>query len=137
MHCLFKSSTDAAHNVIKDCLVLLGYIASYLPVVQNKLSDQKINCLCILCTNKEKGCEWQGELNNINNHLGNSDGCQFDKVKCSNECGNMIGQQYLTSHVETECPRRKVNCQYCHDTGEHQFIEGQHKEECPKLPVPC
>ena len=49
----------------------------------------------------------------------------------------MIQQQYLTSHVETECPRRKVNCQYCHDTGEHQFIGGQHKEECPKLPLPC
>ena len=49
----------------------------------------------------------------------------------------MIERRYLTSHVETECPRRKVNCQYCHDTGEHQFIEGQHKEECPKLPLPC
>ena len=31
----------------------------------------------------------------------------------------------------------KVNCQYCHDTGKHQFIEGQHKEECPKLPLLC
>ena len=49
----------------------------------------------------------------------------------------MIERQYLTSHVEIECPRRKVNCQNCHDTGEHQFIEGQHKEECPKLPLPC
>ena len=49
----------------------------------------------------------------------------------------MIQRRYLTSHVETECPRRKVNCQYCHDTGEHQFIEGQHKEECPKLPLSC
>ena len=49
----------------------------------------------------------------------------------------MIERRYLTSHVETECPHRKVNCQYCHDTGEHQFSEGQHKEECPKLPLPC
>jgi len=73
----------------------------------------------------------------INNHLGNSDGCQFEEMKCSNECGKMMEQQYLTNHVETECPRRKVNCQYCHDRGEHQFIEGQHKEECPKLPLPC
>ena len=91
----------------------------------------------IYCTNKEKGCKWQGELNDINNHLGNSDGCQFEEVKCSNECGKMIERQYLTSHVKTKCPCRKVNCQYCHDTGEHQFIEGQHKEECPKLPLPC
>ena len=49
----------------------------------------------------------------------------------------MIERLYLTSHVETECPCRKVNCQYCDDTGEHQFIEGQHKEECPKFLLPC
>ena len=98
---------------------------------------REIKSLRIYCTNKEKGCEWQGELNDINSHLGNSDGCQFEEVKCSNECGKMIQRRYLTSHVETECPRRKVNCQYCHDTGEHQFIEGQHKEKCPKLPLPC
>ena len=98
---------------------------------------REIKSLHIYCTNKRKGCKWQGELNDINNHLGNSDGCQFEEVKCSNECGKMIQRRYLTSHVKTECPRRKVNCQYCHDTGEHQFIEGQHKEECPKLPLPC
>ena len=103
----------------------------------NKAVDREIKSLHIYCTNKEKGCEWQGELNNINNHLGNSKGCQFEEVKCSNECGKMIQRRYLTSHVETECPCRKVNCQYCHDTGEHEFIEGQHKEECPKLPLPC
>ena len=103
----------------------------------NKQLDREIRSLHIYCTNKEKGCEWQGELNNIDNHLGNSDGCQFEEVKCFNECGKMIERQYLTSHVETECPHRKVNCQYCRDTGEHQFIEGQHKEECPKLPLPC
>ena len=105
--------------------------------ISNKQADREVKSLRVYCTNKEKGCEWQGELNDINNHLGNSDGCQFEEVKCSNECGKMIQRRYLTSHVETECPRCKVNCQYCHDTGEHQFIEGQHKEECPKLPLPC
>ena len=103
----------------------------------NKQLDREIKGLHIYCTSKDKGCEWQGKLSSINDHLGNSDGCLFEEVKCSNECGKMIERRYLTSHVETECPRRKVNCQYCHDTGEHQFIEGQHKEECPKLPLPC
>ena len=105
----------------------------------NKQANREIKSLYIYCTNKEKGCEWQGELIDINNHLklGNSDVCQFEEVECYNECGKMIQRQYLTSHVEIECPHRKVNCQYCHDTGEHKFIEGQHKEECPKLPLPC
>ena len=103
----------------------------------NKAVDREVKEFHIYCTNKEKGCEWEGELNDINNHLGNSDACQFEEVKRSNECGKMIQRQYLTSHVETECPRRKVNCRYCHDTGEHQLMEGQHKEECPKLLLPC
>ena len=102
-----------------------------------KAIELEIRELHVYCTNKENGCKWQGELIDISNHLGNSNGCQFEEVKCFNECGKMTERQYLTSHVETECPRRKVNCQYCHDTGEHQFIEGQHKEECPKLPLPC
>ena len=103
--------------------------------VPYKALEREIRVFHIYCTNKEKGCEWQGELNDINNHLSND--CQFAELKCSNGCGKMIERRYQTSHVETECPRRKVNCQYCHDTGEHQFIEGQHKEECPKFPLPC
>ncbi|XP_065901691.1 TNF receptor-associated factor 4-like [Dysidea avara] len=103
----------------------------------NKQADREIRSLHVMCTNKERGCEWQGELNDINNHLGNSDGCQFEDVKCSNECGEMVQRQYLTRHVETNCPCRKVDCQYCHITGEHQFIEGDHNEYCSKLPISC
>ena len=103
----------------------------------NKAVDREIKSLHIYCTNKVIGCEWQGELNDINNHLGKSDGCQFEGVKCYNECGKMIKRQHLAIHVENKCPRRKANCLYCYYTGEHQFIEGQPKEECPKLPLPC
>ena len=103
----------------------------------NKQLDREVKGLHMMCTNKERGCEWQGELNDINNHLGNSDGCQFEDVECSNECGKMLKRQYLTSHVETECPNRKVDCQYCHITGEYLFIEGDHKEQCPRFLLPC
>ena len=136
-HVFCKSCLDKVKNssaITNDCPVCRDEEFVTFP---NRQLDREIKSLHIYCTNKEKGCNWQGELNDINNHLGNSDGCQFKGVKCSNECGKMIERRYLTSHAETECPRRKVNCQYCHDTGEHQFIEGQHKEECPKLPLPC
>jgi len=90
-----------------------------------------------MCANKERGCEWQGELNDISSHLGNSDGCQFEDVKCSNECGKMLQRRYLTSHVETECPGRIIKCELCQISGRHQFIEGEHKKQCPKLPISC
>jgi len=51
-------------------------------------------------------------------------------VKCYNECGKILQEQY--SHVETECPHHKADCQYCHITGEHQFIEVEYKEQCAK-----
>ena len=137
-------SVCCGHVFCKSCLDNIkkaAAITNVCPVCRdeefmtfpNKQLDREIKNLYIYCTNKGKGCEWQGELNDIKNHLGNSDGCQFEEVKCSNGCGKMIERQYL----ETECPHRKVTCQYCHDTGEHQFIEGQHKKKCLKLPLPC
>jgi len=133
------------HNFCKSCLDNAMRSDATCPLCRtepfaifpNKLSDREIRSLHVMCTNKERGCEWQGELNNINNHLGNSSGCRYEDVKCSNKCGMMLQRQHLTSHTETECPCRKFDCKYCQGTGEYQFIEGEHKEQCPKLPLPC
>jgi len=48
-----------------------------------------------------------------------------------------VQRQHLAKHVEIECVRRKVDCQYCNITDEYRFIEGEHKEQCPQLPLPC
>ena len=137
-HVFCKSCLDKVKNttaITNACPVCRDKKFETFP---QKEANREIKSLHIYCTNKAKGCKWQGELNDINNHLENSRcGCQFEEVKCSNECGKMIQRRYLTSHVKTKCPCRKINCQYCHHTGEYQFIKGQHKEECPKLPLPC
>ncbi|XP_065886630.1 TNF receptor-associated factor 4-like [Dysidea avara] len=127
---------------IKVCPVCRGSDFTKFP---NKLSDREIRNLHVMCTNKERGCEWQGELNDINNHLRNKNGCQFEDVKCVEDCGKVVKRQYLTSHVKTECPRRKVDCHYCQISGEHQFIEesvpredlNAHRKECPLEVVQC
>ncbi|XP_065904792.1 TNF receptor-associated factor 4-like [Dysidea avara] len=102
--------------------------------VHNKQVDRLVKSLLVFCSNKEKGCEWQGEVNDINKHLGS---CHFEDLSCTNDCGVHVQRQNLTKHIETECVRRKVDCQYCHITEEYQSIEGEHKEQCPKLPLPC
>ena len=100
----------------------------------NKQLDREIKNLDVSCTNDKEGCMWQGKLGKISDHLGN---CQFEEVKCTNECEKTIQRRYLIAHIETECPRRKVNCQFCHNGVEYRFIEIQHKEECPKFHLPC
>ena len=103
----------------------------------NKQNDRAIKNLHIFCTNKDKGCDWQGEINDITGHLRSSNGCSFEEVKCSKGCGLLLQRQHLSDHVDNECPCREVHCQYCNMVGQHQFIKGQHVDQCSKLPLPC
>ena len=136
-HIFCKSCLEAAKRVTSVTSACPMCRNEEFVTMPNKQADRIIRSLLVYCSNKRKGCKWQGEVNAITRHLSNSDCCQFHEVNCPNDCGTAYQRQYLTSHVDTECPRRKVNCQHCHDIGEHQFIEGQHKEKCPKFPLPC
>ena len=68
--------------------------------------------------------------------IGSSDGCLFEEVKCSNNCGLLLQRQHLPDHVDNECPYQEVQCQYCSIAGQYQFIKGQHVDQCSKLPLP-
>ena len=106
--------------------------------VRNKQNERVIKSLQVYCTNKAKGCEWQGEINNINYHLESSDGCPYEEVACPTNCDTkLLQRKYLNNHLENQCPCRKVQCQYCHITDELQYIESSHMEKCPKFPLPC
>ena len=103
----------------------------------NKQINREVQGLHVYCTNKEKGCEWKGEVKDIGDHLENSDGCQFEIIKCPNDCEEMMQRQLLSRHLQSECQHRKVECQYCHDEIKLMFADGTHLEECPKFPLPC
>ena len=133
------------NTLCKSCLettMKATTIAEACPICHNQeftilINNEVHHTLCVFCVNKEKGCEQKREVNDIISHLGNSNGCQFEDVTCSSDCGKCLQRQYFAGHVEDECTCRKVDCQYCQITGEHQFIEGEHKEQCPKFPIAC
>ncbi|XP_065920951.1 TNF receptor-associated factor 4-like [Dysidea avara] len=127
------TSTCCGHAICKCCLE--GTQKDTYNVCPICLSKEF--SFCEVCTNKDKGCDWQGEMSEIANHLASKDGCQFEEVTCSNDCSIVLQQQCLPNHVEDGCLRRRVDCQYCHIVGECQFIENYHKEQCPKFPVSC
>ena len=103
----------------------------------NRLTEKSARSLKVYCNNKARGCTWQGEINNISRHVENSDGCPYQDVKCTYKCRKTLQRQHLVDHMTSKCPRRKVNCQYCHINGEWKIIEGKHKEECNKFPLAC
>ena len=88
----------------------------------------------IHCRNKEKGCIWIGEINDLENHLEKSDDCQHVDVRCP-DCSTELERHHLMSHLKNECPLQVIDCPFCSITGERRFIEGpQHKVDCY---VPC
>ena len=103
--------------------------------VHNKQIERAIKSLKLFCTNKKEGCTWEGEISSIDTHLAQD--CLYQVVDCPNDCGKTFQQQYLVSHVENKCIRRKASCSLCHSSGEHHFINGQHKKYCPKFPLTC
>ena len=93
----------------------------------NKQINRQVRGLLVYCINKEKGCEWKGEVKDIGEYLENIDSCQFEEVKCPNECEEIVQRRYLTRHVESECQHREVECQYCHDKIKMLFADGKHR----------
>ena len=78
-------SVCCGHVFCKSCLdgVKISGTTNICPVCRNeefitfsnKQIGREVKSLLVYCTNNAKECKWQGELNAINNHLGNSDGC--------------------------------------------------------------
>ena len=132
-----KIAADVAPDIFEANCPMCRVPSQEFVTVPNKQIDRLVRSLHVYCTNKEKGCQWQGEVNYISDHLGRSDGCDFEDFLCSNNCGQIVQRQYLVGHLEAECPRRMVTCQYCGVDGEYQLIDGEHKELCSKFPLPC
>ena len=68
----------------------------FLPFLTSKMRE--LLTIFNMCTIKGKGCDWQGELNNIAGHLSNND-CRFTRINCSNRCGVSLERQYLSKHI--------------------------------------
>ena len=101
----------------------------------NKQADRIIKDLKVFCVCKTKGCNWQGEVRNISDHLLKN--CRYREMDCPKGCGISVEREKVFWHVENECVCRIVSCVRCHITGEQRFILGDHQNHCPNLLVPC
>ena len=129
-------SAKKARGITKACPICRARDDQFV-TVPNKQADRELKQLQILCPNKEKGCKWQGELSNVDGHLESGEGCQYEDVKCPNDdCEEVVQRQFMLRHAY-ECPHRYKICEYCRAMDKYQLIEGEHKKQCPKFPLPC
>ena len=111
----------------------------------DKSSKQLLYSLKVRCSHQKDGCEWTGELRQLDGHLNTDpqpekqlDGCQFVEIDCIYKCGNQQQRRYIQNHQIKDCPKRPFGCEHCHDyKSTYDDVTNNHWPVCGSFPVPC
>ena len=103
--------------------------------------DKKISELEVKCANMVRGCEWEGTVFSLDDHMID---CELSLVVCPNKCDEhnslpttTITKKDLQQHLLSECTLRNIVCSFCGMEDEYQYIISDHYEECDKMVVSC
>ena len=110
----------------------------------NKGLRQSLYQLLVYCTNRTKGCEWKGELGDIDKHINSNpspstqlNGCQFAAIKC-NYCSGGFRRSSIPKHQSKQCPKRLISCPLkCGKEFEYNNLERHILSDClTSIPTP-
>ena len=98
----------------------------------------------VYCAHQKSGCEWAGELGELDQHLNlypelgkQLIGCEFAAVACTH-CCEYFQRRYVHAHQTDSCPQRPFSCDYCNDCGSvYEDVISNHWPVCKCYPVPC
>ena len=109
--------------------------------VLDKSVKRKVLSLKVRCPHRAEGCEWQGELRSLEQHLNTNSseegGCKYVGVDCPYACGERVQRRSLEEHKSQHCPLRPFTCQYCSHTAAFQAVTEEHWPVCEKYPLQC
>ena len=103
------------------------------------VGKRDIRALPVKCDNVERGCEWEGTVDTLDNHVAV---CKFAPVPCPNQCKEkdkitLCMRKDLDHHVINECLNRDHKCEYCGEKGTYTNITQIHDSICKKKKIPC
>ena len=100
--------------------------------------ERNIKNLRVHCTMKDRGCQWTGQLEQLDAHLDVETGdCEYVDVECPKKCGHQIQKHQLATHIANECSERDFVCMYCGFKATYDIVSDKHWPECENYPVPC
>ncbi len=106
---------------------------------------QSLYSLKVHCSHQKDGCEWTGELRQLDKHLNTDpqpekrfEGCQFVEINCICNCGDQLQRRYILNHKIKNCPKRPFGCEHCHYyKSTYDDVTNNHWPVCGSFPVPC
>ena len=111
---------------------------------EDKGRKRLLNDYEVRCTNKKLGCQWMGELGELENHLNyippqdkQLEGCQFTEVQCLH-CSEPFLRSNVEVHQNDQCFKRPFSCEYCKDhDSTFANVTTNHWPVCASYPVQC
>ena len=109
-----------------------------LNIIQDLGLQRILRSLQVYCNNKDKGCQWEGELGGLQDHCTDEhNGCLYSEVHCTNNCGYRGLRHTIRDHMESDCPYRPMRCEYCEYQSTWEEVTGVHVDMCQLYPVTC
>ena len=110
----------------------------------DKRLQRSLYAFRVYCVHQKSGCEWAGELGELDQHLNLSPelgkqliGCEFAAVACT-YCCEYFQRCRVHVHESESCLQRPFSCNYCNDYGSvYEDVINNHWPVCKCYPVPC
>ena len=117
--------------------------AEFLMFADKRLR-QSLYAYRVRCTLEKEGCQWVGELRELEKHLNKSPkpdqqltGCDFVEISC-NHCSESLHRHRINAHQSEECTLRPFSCIYCRSyESSYDNVVNNHWKECKCHPVSC
>ena len=112
--------------------------------IEDKFNEREIRNLIVKCQNSSRGCEWEGELGNVESHQNGV--CGYQLVQCGNKCGAEIERRDVEKHEKDHCELRMYECPYCTTVfslwsnkyiGTYKKVTSEHFKECYGFLLDC
>ena len=105
---------------------------------------QELYSCKVFCSYKEKACEWQGELGQLDKHLNANpdqdeqfEGCEYMNIKCLH-CTKEDQRQTIKCHQTSECWQRPFSCEMCKEfKSTYDDLTKNHAPSCKCRLVEC
>ena len=140
------------HSYCEACIERVGKDGKPCPLcnepgfttMANKALKRTLREFRVYCPHRLSGCEWEGELGKLDEHL-NSDtkpqrqleGCPFSVIECLH-CKEGIRRDKIAGHQLERCPQRPYTCEYCAEyKSTFEDVAHSHWPECKCFLLPC
>ena len=82
-------------------------------------------------------CTWTGSLHELDKHRNTPTGCQYQEDACTMNCGKRMLRKELQEHLQSRCPLRPYQCQFCKTQGTQGEIVTTHYKSCDAFLLKC